>query len=324
MRPTETTPKVRSMGHANTGRPLLPLIAWIAAATLGCSDDSVQSTSSLPGENYAARAPQPARPTPADRAKGETPPGEASDATPKAATAGRKIIYNANIDLVTEDLGALESTLGQLVSKQKAYIADSERSGTAGASRHGSWKVRVPVEGYDDFVKGVVALGELVTLKADSQDVSEEYYDIDARQTAKKVEEARLLKHLSESTGKLEEILAVERELSRVRSEIERMQGRLQVLADLTTLATVTITANEIKGYVPPLAPTLFTRIARTFNGSLETLMHFGEALLLLTVAVAPWLPLIALVFGVAIWFSRRSSRRISAIGIRKSTGAGD
>ena len=68
-------------------------------------------------------------------------------------------------------------------------------------------------------------------------------------------------------------------ELSRVRSEIERMQGRLRALSNLTSLATVTVTASEIKGYVPPQAPTLATRISRTFAASLETLQQVGEGL---------------------------------------------
>ena len=74
---------------------------------------------------------------------------------PPDATAGRKIIYNANINLVTEDLSKLENSLTQLISKQKAYIADSDRSGSAGSTRRGTWKVRVPVDGYDAFVKAV-------------------------------------------------------------------------------------------------------------------------------------------------------------------------
>jgi hypothetical protein len=199
-----------------------------------------------------------------------------------------------------------------LIAAQKAYVADSDRTGLAGSTRRGSWKVRVPVDGYDVFVKSVVALGELVTLKADSQDVSEEYFDLDARQKAKKVEEERLLKHLTESTGKLDEILAVERELSRVRSEIERMQGRLRALANLTTLATVTITASEIKGYIPPQAPNLGTRISRTFAASLDSLRQFGETVLIAFVAIVPWLPLVALGVGVVYWISRQATVRIS------------
>jgi hypothetical protein len=185
-------------------------------------------------------------------------------------------------------------------------VADSDRSGSAGTNRHGTWKVRIPVENYDAFLKDSVALGELVSVKADSQDVSEEFYDLEARERAKKVEEDRLLKHLTDSTGKLDEILTVERELSRVRSEIERMQGRLRVLGNLTSLATVTVTAREIKGYIPPQAPTLATKISRTFYESLESLQRLGETVLLAAVALAPWLPLILLGTLIAFWANRR------------------
>jgi hypothetical protein len=265
---------------------------------LGCADQSmepmiasrnvakVESPDSMPAPMYKAVAPG-------------APSAEADDVSKASATAGRKIIYNARIDLVTEDLSGLEAKLLALIATAKAYVADSDRTGSAGTSLRGSWKVRVPVEGYDAFVRGATGLGELVSLKADSQDVSEEYFDLDARQAAKKVEEERLLKHLTESTGKLEDILAVERELSRVRTEIERMQGRLRALANLTTLATVTISASEIKGYVPPQAPTLGTRVTRAFSESVESLQDFGESCLIAIVSIAPWLPI--LVIGGAI-----------------------
>ena len=66
------------------------------------------------------------------------------------------------------------------------------------------------------------------------------------------------------------------------------MQGRLRALGNLTSLATVTVTASEIKGYVPPQAPTLATRIGRTFFDSLDRPRGLGEAVLLAVVALAP------------------------------------
>ena len=226
--------------------------------------------------------------------------------TPKA-TANRKIIYDARVELVTEDLNKLESGLLRIIEMQGAYIADSDRSGASGETRHGNWKVRVPVDAYDAFVRGVIGLGELVSTRANSQDVSAEYYDLDARQAAKKVEEARLLKHLADSTGRLDEILAVERELSRVRSEIEQMQGRLAVLSNQTSLATVTVTASEIKGYIPPQAPTLGQKVARTFAGSVDSLKTRGEAVLLATVALIPWIPLMIPTAILAFFVVRRA-----------------
>jgi hypothetical protein len=273
---------------------------------IGCEDQSFRARS----EAVATRAElAPMGPAPKAfmgmQAKFDAASDNADEPT-KQATANRKIIYNARVDLVTEDLNKLENALTQLIKAHKAYVADSDRSGSAGENRHGNWKIRIPVEDYDAFLKEVVALGELVSVKADSQDVSEEFYDLEAREKAKKVEEERLLKHLSDSTGKLDEILAVERELSRVRSEIERMEGRLRVLGNLTSLATVTISAREIKGYVPPQAPTLTTKISRTFYDSLASLQRLGETVLLAAVALVPWLPLILLGLLIAFLINRR------------------
>ena len=278
------------------------MVAISALATLGCSDESrMEPKAAAPARGpmgmVAASSP------PADRAK--APAEETSKAT-NAATAGRKIIYNAHVDLVTEDLTSVDARLTRLIELSKGYVADSDLSGKAGATRHATWKVRIPVEAYDTFIKGVTSLGELVSLKADSQDVSEEFYDLEARQTNKKVEEARLLKHLTDSTGKLDEILAVERELSRVRGEIERMQGRLRSLANLTSLTTVTINVREIKDYKPPQAPTFVTRIGRTFSDSLDALQTLGENVVLFVAGILPWIPLIAIGLGVFAWTLRR------------------
>lgn len=276
------------------------VFAALATAAVGCGEEAMPTTASAARDSGSMTTAAPATAPPGQAAANEGVPA-------RAATAGRKIVYNAYVDLVTEDLNALTTSLNALIVARGAYVADSDRTGSAGSSRRGSWKVRVPADGYDPFVKGVVALGELVSIRADSQDVSEEYFDTEARQTAKQVEEARLLKHLTDSTGKLDDILAVERELSRVRTEIERMQGRLRVLADLTSLATVSITVSEIKGYVPPQAPTLATRIGRTFEASVGSLRHFGEEVLIGLVALVPWLPLIALGLAVVVWAARRS-----------------
>ena len=103
-----------------------------------------------------------------------------------------------------------------------------------------------------------------------SQDVTEEYVDLEARIRNKREEEKRLLKHLADSTGKLEDILAVEKELSRVRGEAEQMEGRLRFLADRAELSTVTIEASEWKDFKPPVAATFRTQVGRTFFLSVE------------------------------------------------------
>ena len=289
----------------------------------GCGEEQRLREGTRPGRagtNFeAASASAPFAVAVVERGTLEQAPGGAEAKavpTPKA-TAGRKIIYDTSVVLVTEDLNKLEAGLLQIIEVRGAYIADSDRTGATGATRQGHWKVRVPVDAYDAFVRGVLGLGELVSTKAQSQDVSAEYYDLDARTAAKRVEESRLLKHLADSTGRLDEILTVERELTRVRSEIEQMQGRLAVLSNLTALATVTVTASEIKNYIPAQAPTLGQKVARTFAGSLESVRNLGEAILLGVVALAPWLPLL-IPAGLLFWLV---ARRANAYRVATTAG---
>lgn len=228
-----------------------------------------------------------------------------------AQSVDRKIIYSAEVELAVEDFTGVPDQVVAVVKKFGAYVADSQLAGSSGENRRGTWKIRVPVARFDEFVNAAKGLGEVIKVGTSSRDVSEEYYDVDARIRNKTKEEERLLKLLEERPGKLEDVIAIERELSRVREELERMQGRMRVLADLTSLTTVDLSILEIRDYRPPQAPTLATRIRRTFSDSLDSLQSASEAVLLAAVASGPWLPLAAIVISPAYWFVRRRRRPV-------------
>jgi hypothetical protein len=229
----------------------------------------------------------------------------------QSAAASRKIIYNAELQLVVEDLTVVETGVTRLVKERKGYISEQEIVGSMGSQRHGRWKVRVPIAHFDAFVADVAKLGIPEKNQLTSEDVTDRFYDTQARIQNKKVEEARLLKLLEERTGKLEDVLKVEAELSRVRGEVEQLQGALNLLANLTALTTVTILAQERKDYVPPAAPTFTGKVGRTFHDSLDKLVKFGEALVLFAVGLAPWLPVLAVVAAVGWLVVRRRRRRL-------------
>jgi hypothetical protein len=165
------------------------------------------------------------------------PQDRAAPAADQAAGAGailaaatRKIIYNATLSMIVENVESVGDQVAKVVKQAGGYIAETDLSGDAQSQRRATWKVRVPVEKFEDVVSEVSRLGELERSHRDSEDVTQEYYDLEARIKNKQQEEMRLLKHLADSTGKLEDILAVERELTRVRGEVEQMQGRIKYL----------------------------------------------------------------------------------------------
>ena len=105
-----------------------------------------------------------------------------------------------------------------------------------------------------------------------------------------KKQEERLLKLLDTATGKLEEVLKVESELARVRGDIERLEGRVRMLDNLTAMSTVELRVEEIKDYVPEEAPTYLTRVRRSFSVSIDLLVTTAQAISIMLVALSPWL----------------------------------
>ncbi len=241
---------------------------------------------------------------------------ERGQAPARAAAAARKIIYDARIELVVESLTATEQSLLNLIRDSNGFVAESDQSSLTSSQRRATWRVRVPIDRFDAFVSGISRLGEVTKEHVGSQDVTEEFVDIESRIRNKQEEEKRLIKHLNDSTGKLDEILTVERELSRVRGEVEQMQGRIRFLTNRTALSTITIEVLERKDYKPPVVASFPTQLSRTFTQSVESVLEFGKALLLFFAAIIPWIPvlLIALVLAIGIARLARAASHRAAI----------
>jgi hypothetical protein len=248
---------------------------------------------------------------------------------PAADRATRKIVYNADVALVVRDLDKGEADLGALLEEMEGFVAGSEMTGSAGAPRSGHWRVRLPAERFGAFMRAVVKLGVPERNKADSQDVTDEYYDLEDRIKNKKLEQDTLRGYLLEkkATSKLEEILTIEKELSRVRGELDQMEGRLRRLKDLTALATVNVTMREEKDYVPPQAPTFAGSVRGTFADSVDLLVRFGQGVVIVAAALAPWLAVLGLVAVPAWGVGRRywkKSREVLTAQPAEQEGAPD
>ena len=235
--------------------------------------------------------------------------GQAAE-PPAAARSERKIIYTADVALLVKDFSDIQQRIPELVRRLDGYVADLQVHQTEGQRRSGKWVVRVPVERFEELLEAVAELGFPETVRQQAQDVTEEFFDLEARITSKREVERRLIKLLEERTGKIEDVVTVEKELGRVREEIERLEGRQRFLANRTALSTVTINAREGEEYVPPRAPTFTNRIAQSWDSSLTALVDSGQLLVVLVVGVAPWLPVLLVMIAVPMLLQRRSRRR--------------
>lgn len=133
----------------------------------------------------------------------------------------------------------------QLVAQVGGYVANSSMSGGRDQIRQASFEVKIPSPKYDEAVSSLSAIGKVETVNSSAQDVGEEFVDVTARVTNARRLEERLINLLANRTGKLDEVLRVERELARIREEIERYEGRLRYLTSRASMSTLVINAHE-------------------------------------------------------------------------------
>ena len=149
-----------------------------------------------------------------------------------AALQKRKIIFNATIALRVDDLDEAFDQLFRLVEQSGGYISSSSAHGNAGSARSSEWTMRIPGGRFSGFTKSVAGLGEVVTNAMTSQEVTAEFHDLEARIRNKQQEEKRLQDYLDNSTAKLEDILKVEKEITRKRDHSRAGRSRVHAGAN--------------------------------------------------------------------------------------------
>ncbi len=111
--------------------------------------------------------------------------------------------------------------------------------------------VRVPTDGYEDFVAAVAKLGVVKFQSEAANDVTQEYVDLSARLENLRAQEVRLREFFEAATD-VEDMLAVEKELGRIRGEIESLDAQVTYLERQAAMATITIELTEPQAVVRP------------------------------------------------------------------------
>jgi hypothetical protein len=220
-------------------------------------------------------------------------PDKGGENQPAAEPIAHKIIYTGHMDLTVETYEKATTDLKALAKKVKGYVANSDDSGRSGAQRVGTYTVRVPVDSYETFLDDVAQLGEVQRRTSDTQDITDQFYDLDTRIKNDKVREESLLKLYNQTLA--EKSTAADRiqltnELFNLRRSIEEQEGRLRRWDKETSYSTVVVHLEQRKDYTPAGTPGFGTTVARTWGGSLDLLSGFGKGLVLVAVALAPWL----------------------------------
>ncbi len=151
--------------------------------------------------------------------------------------ADRKIISTGNITVEVEDVESAVTAVEAFVDSVGGYVEVLSRSGGDEFSR-ASMTLRVPQGQFSSAYDRIRQLGEVLNEHQGSEDVSEQFIDLEARLNSAKREEQSFLSLLGRANT-VSDVLTIERELARVRSDIERYQGQLDFLSRRVDLSTI-------------------------------------------------------------------------------------
>lgn len=252
----------------------------------------------------AAGAPAPADP--------KAPPKP--DSAPKTA---RKVIRSAELSIEVKSPAAAEAQVNALVERLGGYVASSERQVSADEGAHAASRVRlslrVPAERLEQALRDIERLGSgAQTEKIGSEDVTDEYIDVEARVTNQKRLEVQLAGLLAQAS-KIDDALRVHQELTSVRTEIDRLEGRKRFLETESSLAKISLSISPIAPVVAASSSEFMVNLRRAATDSMDLatgIVLFGirAGAILLTVSVMLGLPLL----GV-MRLLRRRQRRVAA-----------
>jgi hypothetical protein len=156
-----------------------------------------------------------------------------------------QVVRTASLTLRTADVGSARSGVERVVNELGGVVAQIEVSDGADRPRTLRATLRVPAARLDDALASLRPLGTVSNELQGGDDVTAQVRDLGARLANARSTEKRLQDILQRRTGELGEVLQVEREIARVRGEIEQMAAEQADLANRVAQATITLHIEE-------------------------------------------------------------------------------
>ena len=216
------------------------------------------------------------------------------------------LIRTGDARIEVDELEPAVDALNALATRVGGYVTNVSVQTGEDRTREAMLTMRVPVARFDEAIEALEPLGDVEAVNVGSEDVGEAYADMEVRLANGRRLEQRLLELLTTRTGSLEDVLAVERELARVRQEIESFEGRMRYLRNRVDMSTLSVNVHEAEPLFSPgpgggnIVMRSFREAGRNFVGLIAGFI--ASLGVLIPVGLLLWL-------GWWLWRRRRRAR---------------
>lgn len=224
-----------------------------------------------------------------------------------------KIITTVSIYMQTKDFMPTTDKLNALIEKHKGYIETSNISYNnyidSNALKQSEYTIRIPRESLSAFKKELTSIGNIISENTSKVDVTKQYRDTKSRLKVLETKEVRILA-LMEKAEKMEDIIALENQLSTIIYDKENLTANIMDMDDSVNYSTVYFQLEEVAKLTPGdnITTPFGTRIMNALKNSAYYARIFFENAIIALIYFIPYAIVIIILayFALKIWKKRR------------------
>lgn len=318
---------------------LLGVLMLLSLCACGQSAQSAKDASGLSDYAYRAASPEMPMPAPmeeaadwaeADEIGGFAAAGAANydeaEAVQTPDINPEKIIYSADATVETTEFEQTLEKLEALVRQFGGFIESSSVNGSNyysqsrgyAGDRSAHYTIRIPCERFQELMGSLSTLGNVPYTYTYTENITSQYYDVQARLTAYETQETRLLE-MMELAETVSDLIEIESRLGELRYQIESLQSTLNNWDRRVSYSTVTVNVNEVTVFTPEAKLTYGQRLGLAIRNGLQSTGDFFADFLLWFLEALPALLILAALTVVTVVLIRRGNKKRRA---KKAAGA--
>ena len=227
--------------------------------------------------------------------------------------AGPRIVRTATLRIVATDFGRIRPAVDRILQGVGGFVGDITAYDKPGSARSLRGTLRIPSAQFGAALAQLRGLGRVTEDSQNAEDVTATVVDLDVRLANGRVTEKRLSQVLLNRTGGVADVLEVEREIGRVRTDIEQLEAQRTQLARRIEYGTVTLEIVEEQPAAVMLGPVpIPTRLSHAIADGVEAAAISMLDVTLFVLRAGPVTLLWVTVLGLPWWFFRRQTTRTS------------
>lgn len=226
----------------------------------------------------------------------------------------RKIVKNARMEMETKEFDADLQKIIDAITAAGGYIESQSVNGNSiyrgySNSKNAVLSARIPAEKLDATGAALSEICNVVRQSSGSDDITDVYYDSDARLKSLSLQEERLLEILSKAE-KLEDVITLEQALSNVRYQIESLTAQLRRMDNQVSYSYLNIELSEVVEYQHK-EKTFMQRLSASFSRSANNIKGTLESMLFTVIEDGPVIAINLVIWGVVLFGVYKTARKL-------------